>query len=210
MINMAYLLGIGFVILAYLLGSIPSAVWIGRKYYNKDVREHGSLNAGATNTFRVLGKRAGIIVLSMDICKGLAAVLLPKFLLRLNSEHLMIVLIICAVLAIVGHIFPVFAKFRGGKGVATSLGVVIALHPFTALICITIFLIIFVSFQYVSLGAIIASITFPLTLFLIFPESELSLKIFATIMGALVIIMHHKNIKRLFSGNENRMNLFKK
>jgi glycerol-3-phosphate acyltransferase PlsY len=138
--------------IAYLLGSIPSAVWIGKSWYGIDVREHGSKNAGATNTFRVLGKRAGIIVLLIDIIKGFLAVLLPGILLQSDafgvnsvSEDTLIPLkIIVAILAVLGHVFPVFANFNGGKGVATSLGVIIGIHPPAAGICVLIFLIVFI------------------------------------------------------------------
>lgn len=199
-----------FPFIAYLLGSIPTAVWVGKRFFNTDVREHGSNNAGATNTFRVLGKKPGVVVLIIDVVKGICAVYLPKLLLNLEANNLMLVMISCGVMAIMGHIFPVFARFKGGKGVATSLGVVIGLHPMTALICIGVFLLFFLIFKYVSLGAIMASLTFPVLLLIVFPEESVYLKIFAVIMGSLVIIMHHQNIKRLLQGKENRMNLFKK
>ena len=120
-----------FGIIAYLLGSIPTAVWVGRAKYGIDVREHGSKNAGATNTFRVLGKKAGITVLSIDVLKGFTASFLP-YLFNVGewqSERLITVQILASILAVVGHVFPVFVGFRGGKGVATSLGVIIGLHP---------------------------------------------------------------------------------
>lgn len=199
-----------FPFVAYVLGSIPTAVWIGRRFYNTDVREHGSNNAGATNTFRVLGTRPGIVVLAIDICKGVCAVLLPSILLGLEENDLMLVMIVSGVMAIIGHIFPVFAKFNGGKGVATSLGVVIGLHPLTALICMGVFLLFFLIFKYVSLGAIMASLVFPIILFTVFDEVSVYLKVFAIVMSAIVIIMHHQNIKRLIQGKENQMNLFKK
>lgn len=201
-----------FGIIAYLLGSIPTAVWVGRAKYGIDVREHGSKNAGATNTFRVLGKKAGITVLSIDVLKGFTASFLP-YLFNVGewqSERLITVQILASILAVVGHVFPVFVGFRGGKGVATSLGVIIGLHPPAAGICIAVFLIVFISSNYVSLGAICAALTFPASIYFIFGITSLWLNGFAVLLATLVIIAHRKNIKRLIDGNENKMNLFKR
>lgn len=200
-----------FGLIAYLLGSIPTAVWVGKAWYGKDVREHGSKNAGATNTFRVLGKKPGIVVLSVDIIKGAFAVMIPVLAahwLNLDTDiiHLKIVSAICVVL---GHVFPLYANFNGGKGVATSLGVIFALNPLAAAISLGVFLIVFISFNYVSLGSICASISFPAMLFVLGVDSW-SLKIFGIILGALVILAHRKNIQRLLSGEEGKMNLFKR
>ena len=134
-----------FGLFAYALGSIPTAIWVGKAWYNMDVREHGSLNAGATNTFRVLGKKPGIIVLVVDIFKGFLAVSLVKWFVEYKSwdhtfDEVIQVQVVCAVLAILGHIFPLFARFKGGKGVATSLGIIIGIEPLSALICIALFL----------------------------------------------------------------------
>lgn len=194
------------------MGSIPTAVWIGKKYYGMDVREHGSKNAGATNTFRVLGKKPGKIVLLIDICKGALAVLLPYFFLSLawQNDQLIQLKIVAAIMAVVGHVFPIFAGFRGGKGVATSLGVIIGLQPLAALICLIVFLIVFIITHYVSLGAICASITFPLVIIFWLNESNIWLQIFSVLLGAVVIFAHKKNIQRLLAGNESKMNLFKK
>lgn len=199
-------------IIAYLLGSIPTAVWVGKVKYNIDIREHGSKNAGATNTFRVLGKKAGTTVLLIDIVKGVTAVLLP-FLFGYapwKSDQLIELQLILGILAVIGHILPVFAKFNGGKGVATSLGIIIGIHPLAASVCLGIFLIVFVISSYVSLGAIIAAIVFPIEVNLIFDNQNPYLLWFSIILALAVIISHKKNIKRLIAGNENRMNLFKK
>ena len=136
-----------FGLVAYILGSIPTSVWIGKAYYDLDIREHGSCNAGATNTFRVLGKKPGIIVLLIDVAKGSLAVLLPYFILgsRIDEERLVLIQILTAIMAVVGHVFPLFANFDGGKGVATSLGVIIGLHPPAALLCLVSFLIVFIA-----------------------------------------------------------------
>ncbi len=202
--------------LAYLLGSIPSAVWIGKNWFDIDVREHGSKNSGATNTFRVLGKKAGITVLLMDVLKGLLAVFIPLIIIRLYPSYfnenidLSKLKVICALAAILGHIFPLFAKFKGGKGVATSLGVIIAIHPPTALVCFLLFLVVFLISNYVSLGAISASIAFPLVLIFLFRETSLWLTVFSVLLGCAVIFAHKKNIGRLIKGEENKMKLFKK
>ncbi len=201
-----------FGVIAYLLGSIPTAVWVGKKYYGMDVREHGSKNAGATNTFRVLGKKPGILVLLIDVFKGALAVLLPFFILQnqLDSESIIHIQLVAAIAAVLGHVFPVFAQFKGGKGVATSLGIIIGIHPAAAMICLGIFLVIFILFHYVSLGAIVASIAFPLLIVYLFQVDSIWLRAFAIVLGAVVIFAHKKNIVRLMQGEENKMNLFKK
>lgn len=203
-----------FSIVAYLLGSIPSAVWVGKAWYNIDVREHGSKNAGATNTFRVLGKKPGIVVLSIDIIKGALATLLPVVVLnstlRIENEHIIQIQILAAVFAVVGHVFPIFAQFKGGKGVATSLGVIIGLQPLAALVCVVLFLIVFILFQFVSLGAIVAALSFPLVIRFIIQEDSNWLFCFSILLSFLVIFAHRKNIGRLVKGEEAKMNLFKK
>lgn len=206
---MDYLL---FGLTAYLLGSIPTAVWIGRIKYGIDVRGHGSKNAGATNTFRVLGKKAGIIVLIIDITKGFTASFLP-FLFNAGewqSDELITTQILASIMAVIGHVFPVFANFRGGKGVATSLGVIIGIHPPAAGICIIVFLLVFITSHYVSLGAICAALTFPASVYFIFGIKSVWLNGFSILLATLVIFAHRKNIQRLIAGNENKMNLFKK
>ena len=208
---------IPFVVLAYFLGSIPTAVWLGRRFYDLDVREHGSKNAGATNTFRVLGKKAGIIVLSIDILKGFLAVGILYWTSNLFGEITTpaeesiqaYFLIMTAIAVVFGHLSPIFAGFRGGKGVATSLGVILGLYPAAAGICIVVFLSVFIVSKYVSLGAIVASVVFPIIVNFVF-ETSFELKIFSWVLAALVIYKHKLNIKRLLCGNENKMNLFKK
>lgn len=197
---------------AYLLGSIPTAVWIGKSMHNTDVREHGSKNAGATNTFRVLGKKAGSIVLLIDIAKGCLAVLLPLILGfgEWKTNTLVHFQLVAAVVAILGHVFPLFAGFRGGKGVATSLGIIIGMHPPTAAVCLGIFLIVFIAFSFVSLGAIVGAISFPLVLEFVFNNEIFALRIFSIVLCIAVVATHHKNIGRLLKGEENKMNLFKK
>lgn len=203
-----------FSFIAYLFGSIPTAVWVGKAWYGIDVREHGSKNAGATNTFRVLGKKPGKVVLLIDVLKGALATLIPvitsHFYLHLEVDALIKMQILAAIFAVTGHVFPIFAQFRGGKGVATSLGVIIGLQPIAALICLAIFLVVFIGSKFVSLGAICASIAFPLVVRFVLKEESLWLFGFSILLSGLVIFAHRKNIGRLMKGEENKMNLFKK
>ena len=198
-----------FCLTAYLLGSIPTAVWTGKLKYGIDVREHGSRNAGATNTFRVLGKKPGVFVLSADILKGSLATMLPLLVLY-DSDYIIQLQISCAFLAILGHLFPVFAGFRGGKGVATSLGVIIGIQPIAAGICLVVFLIVFLLSRFVSLGAIVTAITFPFVLKFIIHTDSVWLMSFGVVVSSLVIVAHRKNIQRLLRGEESKMNFSKK
>lgn len=198
-------------LLAYIMGSVPSAVWIGKAFHGIDVREHGSGNAGATNTFRVLGKKAGIRVLILDILKGLLAVqlyyLLPETADVGEAKNYQLIL---GVPAVLGHIFPIFARFKGGKGVATLLGLMLGIHPFGSLICVGIFLIILIISKYVSLGSMIAGSCFPILMFFVFKENNNFLPEFGVIVSILLIVTHKKNIKRLMAGEENKTYLFGK
>lgn len=199
-------------IIAYILGSIPTAVWVGKTFYQTDVREHGSKNAGATNTFRVLGKKPGIAVLLIDILKGIVAVSIPLWfnLSSSNQEMVSNYQLVAAIAAVVGHVFPLFAQFKGGKGVATSLGVIIGIHPPAAALCLGIFLLTFIASQYVSLGAIVAAFSFPFLVEFVFNNEFFWLRIFSIMLSLAVILTHHKNIKRIAQRTENKMNLFRK
>jgi glycerol-3-phosphate acyltransferase PlsY len=202
-------------ILAYLVGSIPTAVWVGKRFYGIDVREYGSKNAGATNTFRILGKKAGIFVLTIDILKGFVATHLATLLLDLDhiiAYDLIYYQIAFGILAVIGHIFPIYVNFKGGKGVATILGMVIALHPQVALLSILVFLLVLIATHYVSLGSIIAGFSFPTFLITIpvFRQNNPTLVIFSSILAFLLIITHRKNIKRLLSGSESKIYLFRR
>jgi len=206
---------IGFaVLLAYLLGSIPTAVWYGKRVHDTDIREYGSGNAGATNTFRVLGKRAGIIVLMIDMLKGATAASMAHALLRLEAiptDRLIEFQLLLGIVAVLGHIFPIFTNFDGGKGVATLLGMMLAIQPVVALLCIVIFLIILISTKYVSLGSLLGALSFPLLLLLRpFRTGEPLLVAFGFVMFALLAITHQKNIRRILNGDENRTYLFAK
>ncbi|GAA4512761.1 MULTISPECIES: glycerol-3-phosphate 1-O-acyltransferase PlsY [Sphingobacterium] len=206
---------IGIVILAYLFGSIPTAVWLGQAFYGVDVREYGSGNAGATNTFRVLGKKAGSMVMFIDIFKGWTATNLPHLLDSsivgtTDSTHFVNFQLALGVIAVLGHLFPVFAGFRGGKGVATLFGMVIAIHPLAALCCVTVFVVCLSISHYVSLSSISAGFTFPLSLAFIFKTTIPSLMLYAIAICVLILITHQKNIERLLKGKESKMYLFKK
>ena len=197
-------------IIAYLLGSIPSSVWIGRYFYNTDVREHGSKNAGATNTFRILGKKAGSFVFVVDVAKGALAVLIAYWFAPPIPENLRALLTIgVGIMAVVGHVFPVYAGFRGGKGVATSLGVIIALAPNAAMVSVVVFLIIWFAFNYVSLGSIIAAAVFPMAQYIIYPNDWV-VTVFSVCLAVMIIALHKANILRLLAGNENKTRAFGK
>lgn len=196
---------------AYLIGSIPTAVWWGKRYYGIDVREFGSGNAGATNTFRVLGKRAGIPVLTIDILKGILATalaFLSPFVFDTN-EFVNLELGL-GIAALVGHVFPVFAGFRGGKGVATILGVVICLTPFTSLLVLLVFLTVLILTKYVSLSSMIGGISFPIFLNVILKNNNETLMIFSVFVAILLIVTHKKNISRLLKKQESKVYLFSK
>jgi glycerol-3-phosphate acyltransferase PlsY len=194
-------------LLAYLLGSIPTAVWIGKRFHNIDVREHGSGNAGTTNTIRVLGWATGIPVLIIDIAKGWLAAMLPVFFhLALDgSADLTNLQLISGIIAISGHIFPVFAGFRGGKGVATVFGVFLAVQPLLTICCMGVFLAVLLTTGIVSVSSMIAGITFPVFLFLFFDTPSLLFKIFSILTGIALIVTHRKNIGRLWRGEEPKI-----
>ncbi|MBL8010875.1 MAG: glycerol-3-phosphate 1-O-acyltransferase PlsY [Flavobacteriales bacterium] len=197
------------VVLAYLFGSIPTAVWWGRAFHGIDVREHGSRNAGATNTFRVLGPRAGVPVLLIDVLKGFLPVrVLPNLSgLEVDGEGWMWLRVVLVLATVLGHLYPVFAGFRGGKGVATSLGGVLAVHPGAALICVAAFVVVFSLSRYVSLGSMTAAVAYPLAVVLVFHESSPVKVGFAVLLCLLVLYTHRQNIGRLWRGEENRMDL---
>jgi acyl phosphate:glycerol-3-phosphate acyltransferase len=195
------------VLLAYLLGSIPSAVWIGKQFHNIDVREHGSGNAGTTNTIRVLGWTTGIPVLLIDIAKGWLATMLPVFLHLADKGTALLtnLQIGVGIIAIIGHIFPLFAGFRGGKGVATVFGVFLALQPLVTICCIGVFLAVLFITGIVSVSSIIAGIAFPVFLFSFFGTPSVIFKIFSIVVAIALLITHRKNIVRLIRGEEAKL-----
>jgi acyl phosphate:glycerol-3-phosphate acyltransferase len=201
-------------VLAYLLGSIPTAYWYGTGYYGIDIRLHGSKNAGATNTFRVLGKNAGIVVLLIDVLKGWVATSLATGLYYLDviSESEMDDWKLAfGILAVIGHLFPIFSNFRGGKGVATLCGMLFSINASVALSCMGVFLLVFIVFHFVSLSSMMAALSFPLMLMTeLFGKEKPTTIVFAFLIFGLVVFMHKKNIKRILAGEESKMYLNKK
>ena len=195
---------------AYLLGSIPSAVWIGKKYYGIDVREHGSKNAGATNMLRVLGRRAALPVFVLDVLKGFVAVTLAHLAGYVpHSGPLFNLKIVLVVMVVLGHIFPVFAGFRGGKGVATLSGAVLGVAPNAVLLCLATFTVVLMISHYVSLGSMVAGAMFPVYMVVVYRATYLPLIIFGCLIALLLIFTHKKNIRRLINGTESKIYIWK-
>lgn len=199
------------IIISYLIGSIPTALLVSKRFFGIDIRDYGSGNMGATNTFRVLGSRYGTMVMVIDILKGLTTVMLYNSLpFYLNHElertNLMLGLGTAAVL---GHVFPIFANFRGGKGVATLLGMVLAIQPVIAVSCIGIFVVVLFLTRYVSLSSILAALSLPICVLWIWNENEVLYRVFALIVAVLVIVTHQKNIGRILRGVESRIPILK-
>jgi glycerol-3-phosphate acyltransferase PlsY len=199
------------IILAYLIGSIPTAIIISKKFFGIDIRNYGSGNMGATNAFRILGPKFGTLIMVLDILKGMTAVGLFYFLPEyLNNELLRTNFMIgLGLAAVLGHIFPVFANFKGGKGVATLLGMLIAVQPIVALCCAGVFLLVLFLTRYVSLSSILGAIMLPVSVLWIWNEHEVTYRAFALVVAVLVIITHQKNIGRLIRGAENRVPILK-
>jgi len=199
------------IVLAYLIGSIPTAVWVSKNIFGIDIREHGSGNAGATNTFRVLGSKAGSMVMLVDVLKGFIAVKLALFShLTTFSEPFVNLQIFLGLAAVVGHIFPIWAEFKGGKGIATLFGMILSIQPLVAVSLVLVFMLMLFFTRYVSLSSISASLAFPLLILVIFNEPELSYRLFAIATALLVVLTHYKNISRLLHGNESKVPLFRK
>lgn len=199
------------IVLAYLIGSIPTAVWVSKYFFGIDIRDYGSGNSGATNTFRVLGPNWGSLVMVVDMLKGIIAVklifLIPYY---LDHETQMTNLQIgLGLAAVVGHIFPIWAEFRGGKGVATVFGMVLGIQPLVAVCCVGVFLLVLYLTRFVSLSSILASIAFPIFILVIFNEPEDLYRVFAIAVALMVLITHQKNIGRLLHGNESKVPILK-
>ena len=215
-----YYCAITMLLLAYVLGSIPSAVWIGKKYYGIDIREHGSKNAGTTNMLRVLGKRAAIPVFILDFFKGFAAVSLFSILrydADINAAWMINLKILGVFAAVLGHIFPIFANFKGGKGVATLVGAVTGIYPQIVLLCFAVWSLVFLFTHYVSLASMTAGCCFP-ALVLFYSTSEwsrnneisISFIIFSFAVAILLLWSHRKNIQRLKEGTESKIYIWGK
>lgn len=209
-------------IIAYLLGSIPSAVWIGKRYYGVDVREHGSKNAGTTNVLRVLGTRAAIPVFVIDFLKGFLAVSIFSLLrydVNIPSQVWIVNLKILAVfVAVLGHIFPIFANFKGGKGVATALGAVTGIQPNIALLCFAVWVVVFMLWHYVSLASMAAGCAFPVLVSIFsgsiyarhgLDHTSISFLVFSFLVAIALVWTHRKNVGRLLDGTESKIDLWK-
>lgn len=199
------------VVLAYLIGSIPTSVWVSNYFFDIDIRDFGSGNPGATNSYRVLGSRWGTFVMVVDMLKGIAAVklalLLPEYAdNEVNLQNLQLGL---GFAAVVGHIFPIWADFRGGKGVATLFGIVLGISPWTALSCVGIFALVLYLTRFVSLSSILASIAFPVFILVIFNVDNPTYRVFAIAVALMVLLTHQKNIGRLLKGNESKVPILK-
>jgi glycerol-3-phosphate acyltransferase PlsY len=193
--------------LAYGLGSLPFSVWIGRLFFGTDVREYGSGNAGATNTWRVLGWKAGLPVLILDIAKGFASTYLPLLgsSLANHPDAVPWLRTGCGIVAAIGHIYPVFAGFHGGKAVATLLGVVLGLMPLAAAGSLVVFILTLLLSRMVSLGSVLAAISLPLIRWLVPGTDHPSLLLFSVLITILIILTHLRNIQRIFRGEESRI-----
>ena len=193
-------------ILAYLLGSIPTAIWAGKVFRGIDIRQHGSGNAGAANAIRVLGWKIGVPVLIIDMTKGWISAMLPVFLSLSGPDTALLtnLQIGTGIIAIIGHIFPVFAGFKGGKGVATVFGVLLAIHPLLTLSCLIVFLIVILLTRIVSVSSMSAGVAFPILLFTLFDTPSLLFKVFSIIVAVALIITHRKNIQRLLKNEEKK------
>jgi len=194
------------IVVAYLIGSIPTSVWAGKIFFKLDVRDHGSGNAGATNTIRVLGWKAGLPVFIFDVFKGWIAVMLAGFFIsdQVGNDQLVFLKIALAAAVVLGHVFPLFAGFRGGKGVATLLGIGIALYPVTVWIVLAIFILVLLVTGYVSLGSITGSIVFPFLDIFLFKQENVWLIGLSILVAIFIPVTHWKNIKRLLKGEESK------
>ncbi len=211
------------VLLSYLIGAIPASLWMGKIFFKTDIRKHGSGNSGATNTFRILGWKAGVIVLLFDFGKGLLCTTVISQIawnigtgpvqLYSNWEVDAMIVIFAGVAAVIGHMFPIYANFNGGKGAATACGMLYGIEPVSISISLAVFLIVMITTRYVSLGSIISTAIYPfsqLTLRYGFNwDIDGSIILFSSVVAIGIIVKHKGNIKRLIEGNENRVRSFK-
>ena len=198
-------------LIAYLLGSVPTAVMVSRRFFNIDIREYGSGNAGATNVYRVLGSKWGTLVMIADMLKGVLAVQLALLLPDYEPEGMAFqnLQTLLGLAAVIGHIFPIWADFRGGKGVATIFGMVLGISPLTAVGCVTVFSLVLFLTRFVSLSSILASISFPIFILVVFNVDNPLYRVFAITVALLVLLTHQKNIGRLLKGKEGKLPILK-
>jgi len=200
-----------FIVIAYFLGSIPTALWVSKTFFNIDIRDYGSGNSGATNTYRVLGAKWGTFVMIVDMIKAIVAVKLVFFLpfALENDVYLVNMQLGLGLSAVLGHIFPIWANFRGGKGVASLFGMVLGIQPNVALCCVAIFILVLFITRWVSLSSVLASMAFPVFILVIFNEPEHLYRVFAITVAMLVLLTHQKNITRIFRGSESKASILK-
>src|SRR5919206_2156637 len=199
------------IVVAYLLGSIPTSVWVSKYFFDIDIRDYGSGNAGATNTYRVLGAKWGTLVMIVDMLKGIIAtslyILLPHYMHdEWDRTNLMVGL---GLAAVIGHIFPIWAGFRGGKGVATLFGMILAIQPIVAVCCVGVFLLVLYLTRFVSLSSILAGISFAVFILFIFNDAVTLYRVFSVAVALLVILTHQKNINRILKGTESKVPILK-
>jgi glycerol-3-phosphate acyltransferase PlsY len=199
------------IVLAYLIGSIPTSVWISKYFFEIDIRDYGSGNAGATNTFRILGSKWGTIVMIVDVFKGIVAtslyVVLPFYNTHVDDRTK--IMIGLGLAAVIGHILPIWAGFRGGKGVATLFGMIIAMQPLVALCCVGVFLLVLYLTRFVSLSSILAGVAFAILILFIFDDNVTLYRVFSVLVALMVILTHQKNINRLLNGTESKVPILK-
>jgi glycerol-3-phosphate acyltransferase PlsY len=200
-----------FIVIAYFLGSVPTALWVSKTFFNIDIRDYGSGNSGATNTYRVLGAKWGTFVMIVDMIKAIVAVKLVFFLpfALENDLYLVNMQLGLGLSAVMGHIFPFWANFRGGKGVASLFGMVLGIQPNVALCCVAIFILVLFITRWVSLSSVLASVAFPVFILVIFNEPEHLYRVFAITVAMLVLLTHQKNITRIFRGSESKASILK-
>ena len=200
------------IIVAYILGSVPNALWIGKVFKGIDIREHGSKNTGSTNAARVLGAKLGILTLILDISKGAIPVALSLFMKADLLENITGIsnldFIMIGIFAIVGHSFSIFMKFKGGKAVATTVGVFTVLVPKGLLLAAVVFFVIFALTRYVSVSSITGAISLPIFIFFLY--GDIPYTVFGGIITILIIVKHKSNIQRLLNGTESRFTINKK
>ncbi len=198
---------------AYLIGSIPTAIWVSKRFFDIDIREYGSGNAGATNTFRVLGSKWGVLVMMVDMLKGVIAtslyLVLPDYLGASSEWDRTNLMIGLGLASVIGHIFPIWADFKGGKGVATLFGMAVAIQPLVAVCCIGVFLLVLYLTRFVSLSSILAGVAFMVFILFIFNEKETLYRIFAVLVALMVVLTHQKNITRIIKGTEGKVPILK-
>lgn len=210
------------VLLSYFLGSVPGALWAGKGLHGVDIRNHGSKNAGATNAFRVVGWPAGVLATVIDMGKGYLSAGVVATVIRidplpdlslLGGDPATVLALIAGLAAIIGHMFPIFARFKGGKGVNTAAGILVALTPLTMVYTIAVFVVVLLSSRYVSLASLSAAVAFPAIVairrYALDADLSGTLLLFGLVLATAIIAAHQSNIRRLINGNENRVGSFK-